>query len=225
MAYDTYVSWNVMQENSVHKLQKLRLLLWRKTKEKKPVKSYKDLRRWFGKRLSSAMKEAGISQEKLAGMIGVTPPTISRWEHGHSYPSEEGMISKLAEALGIPIDYFTELSDEAKLNNNHGTQLRSEGPSYKEIAREHREWSKELPALRREVENLRVLEVPRLEHLVISLREKIDSLKETCERKNEENKALREHIQSYQAHVNLLVKVIESLETRRSSQNTGGHNQ
>lgn len=37
--------------------------------------------------LRKARKDAGLDQDDLAALIGVTAKTISRWENGHSEPS------------------------------------------------------------------------------------------------------------------------------------------
>jgi len=56
----------------------------------------------------------GISQEALAGHIGVTPNTISRWETGVYRPSLED-LEKLARFFAVPIMRFfpSEHHDEA----------------------------------------------------------------------------------------------------------------
>jgi putative transcriptional regulator len=44
----------------------------------------------------------GLTQEELAIIIGVTLPTINRWENGHNKPSKLAMqqIQVLVEKLG-----------------------------------------------------------------------------------------------------------------------------
>jgi transcriptional regulator with XRE-family HTH domain/tetratricopeptide (TPR) repeat protein len=49
--------------------------------------------------LREAREERGWSQEKLAELIGITPVTISRWEHGSHFPSPY-FRQKLSEVLG-----------------------------------------------------------------------------------------------------------------------------
>jgi len=48
-------------------------------------------------------ERAGLSQEKFAAKLGVTFPTVSRWEHGRARPSPlalkqiENMLRKLGD--------------------------------------------------------------------------------------------------------------------------------
>ncbi|QSJ16121.1 helix-turn-helix transcriptional regulator [Nostoc sp. UHCC 0702] len=45
----------------------------------------------------------GLTQEEFAGIIGVTFPTVNRWENGHTKPSKlaiqqiEALVDKLGE--------------------------------------------------------------------------------------------------------------------------------
>lgn len=47
-------------------------------------------------------ERVGLSQEKLAAKLGVTTPTINRWENGRAKPSPLALaqIEKLARKLG-----------------------------------------------------------------------------------------------------------------------------
>lgn len=49
--------------------------------------------------------DSGISQEKLAELLGVSRQTISRWEHGAFTPSAEN-LTKLSEIFSVPADAF-----------------------------------------------------------------------------------------------------------------------
>jgi transcriptional regulator with XRE-family HTH domain len=49
--------------------------------------------------------QRGISQKELAGTIGVSYQTVSRWESGKAQPSDE-YISSMAVALNAEIDDF-----------------------------------------------------------------------------------------------------------------------
>ena len=59
------------------------------------------------KRLYDLRKEKGISQEELAGMLGVTRQTVSRWECGTSRPSEE-RLAALSELYGVNMKFLTD---------------------------------------------------------------------------------------------------------------------
>lgn len=52
----------------------------------------------IGQRIKAARQSAGLSQSRLAELLGVTQPTVSGWE-GHSEPSVQ-MLLRIAEALG-----------------------------------------------------------------------------------------------------------------------------
>lgn len=57
----------------------------------------------FQNRLYDLRKKRGISQEELAGEIGVSRQTISKWETGESTPDMEKMIT-LSAYFGITLD-------------------------------------------------------------------------------------------------------------------------
>ncbi|WMX16438.1 helix-turn-helix transcriptional regulator [Aureispira sp. CCB-E] len=65
----------------------------------------------FGKRLLELRKSRGISQEKLAKMLGTKGPAIGRYERDVALPALETII-KLAEALNVSIDYLLGVVDE-----------------------------------------------------------------------------------------------------------------
>lgn len=55
--------------------------------------------RWLVRALRERM---GLTQEKFAARLGVTFPTINRWENGHAHPSPLAMrqIETLLQELG-----------------------------------------------------------------------------------------------------------------------------
>lgn len=55
----------------------------------------------FGKRLRALRKKAGLTQEKLAYLIGVHETTIRRWENNGDSPRAEDIYT-IAHALGVP---------------------------------------------------------------------------------------------------------------------------
>lgn len=57
----------------------------------------------FGKKLSELRRQNGISQEKLAEMVGVSRQAVTKWENGKSNPDTENLI-RLAEIFGISLD-------------------------------------------------------------------------------------------------------------------------
>lgn len=65
--------------------------------------------------MASAIKkcrlEKGYTQEKLAEMLGVSVPAVSKWETGHSVP-DIAMLSPLARALGTTPDELLRFRQE-----------------------------------------------------------------------------------------------------------------
>ena len=62
------------------------------------VEAEKDL----GRLVKSLRELLGLSQEKLAGRLGVTFSSVNRWENGHTKPSPLAVkqIEDLVTALG-----------------------------------------------------------------------------------------------------------------------------
>ena len=48
-------------------------------------------------------RHGGYTQEELAGMIGVTPMTVSNWEQGKTTPSGR-MWKAIADVLGVSME-------------------------------------------------------------------------------------------------------------------------
>jgi len=59
----------------------------------------------LGGRLKTLRTRQGLSQKELAGLVGVTPSTISQIESNLIYPSLPALI-KLAEVLSVNVAYF-----------------------------------------------------------------------------------------------------------------------
>jgi transcriptional regulator with XRE-family HTH domain len=59
----------------------------------------------FGQKLRAARKAAGLTQEKLAELVGVEGPSVSRWEKGHDFP-DDSRLPQICDALKITEDYF-----------------------------------------------------------------------------------------------------------------------
>ena len=56
-----------------------------------------------GLKIAALRKAAGYSQEKLAGMLHISPQAISKWENGHTLP-ETSLLPVLARLFGCTID-------------------------------------------------------------------------------------------------------------------------
>lgn len=58
----------------------------------------------FSTRLQALRKENGVTQEQLAGHLGVSPQAVSKWENG-SYPDGD-LLPKIADFFKVTIDYL-----------------------------------------------------------------------------------------------------------------------
>ena len=59
-----------------------------------------------GERIAELRKNEGISQFRLADMVGVSRQAVSKWENGQSLPDSMKMIL-LAEILRTDVEYLT----------------------------------------------------------------------------------------------------------------------
>ena len=57
----------------------------------------------IGSRIKALRREQKVTQEALAGALGVTPQAISRWESGNGYPDME-LLPALADFFAVSID-------------------------------------------------------------------------------------------------------------------------
>lgn len=55
-------------------------------------------------RIAKARREKGLTQSRLAQLVGVEPHTVSRWERGQQSPTAHA--DKLADALGVSLDWL-----------------------------------------------------------------------------------------------------------------------
>lgn len=68
------------------------------------------LLREIGKRLSATRKKAGLTQEQLGEMTGLSIKMISSAENGHKAMRPENIV-KICEALSISTDYLLKGTD------------------------------------------------------------------------------------------------------------------
>lgn len=64
----------------------------------------------FSNRLTSLRKQRKIAQGELAKTVGIHANVLGRYERGEANPSIE-MASKLADALGVSLDYLVGKTD------------------------------------------------------------------------------------------------------------------
>ncbi len=71
----------------------------------------------MGQRIALLRKRKGLTQDKLAELVGVTPQAVSKWENDSSCP-DINIIPKLAEIFGVSTDVLLgteEMPDEAEV--------------------------------------------------------------------------------------------------------------
>ena len=61
----------------------------------------------IGKRIAHLRKEKGLTQEELAGHMGVSPQAVSKWENDQTCP-DISALPKLANLLGVSVDELLE---------------------------------------------------------------------------------------------------------------------
>lgn len=61
--------------------------------------------------LKKLRESKGLSQQKLASLIGVSRSTVAMWESGKSQPSLE-MLVELAQLFEVSVDYLLDVQSE-----------------------------------------------------------------------------------------------------------------
>lgn len=68
----------------------------------------------FGEKLSQAIKDLGLTQDQVAGLIGKSKGSISQYINGKQVPSEKTQKA-IASDLGLASDYFTGPDKETEI--------------------------------------------------------------------------------------------------------------
>ena len=71
-------------------------------------------------RIKSCRQNAGLSQEKMAELVGVSRQAVTKWETGQTSPSTENLF-RLAEILGTSVDFL--LAEEEKASPTPAEQI------------------------------------------------------------------------------------------------------
>ena len=71
-------------------------------------------------RIQKLRKEKGLSQDQLAGEIGVSRQAVSKWESQQSLPDVEKLIA-LSDYFGVSTDYLLKGTE-----NNIGSPYKNE---------------------------------------------------------------------------------------------------
>lgn len=67
----------------------------------------------LGERIKECRQNAGMSQEKVAELVGVSRQAVTKWEVNQSAPNTENLF-KLAEIFGTTVDLLLESNEESK---------------------------------------------------------------------------------------------------------------
>ena len=65
---------------------------------------------WLGNRIRAAREQEGLTQDKLADLIGVSRTAIARWENGDIEPKLKNLIT-LSKVLHVSTDYLLGLEE------------------------------------------------------------------------------------------------------------------
>ena len=70
------------------------------------------LERWrrFGQEVRSRRLEKGLGLRELAGKVGISPPYLSKVEHGEFPPPAEKRIVAIADHIGVSADVLLALA-------------------------------------------------------------------------------------------------------------------
>ena len=90
----------------------------------------------FGVRLRKAREAKGLSQAELAQLTHLQPSAISHFETGRRAPSFDN-LKRLADALGISVDYLLARQDEPK---NAGPKVQQLFRHFEEMSPEDQEF-------------------------------------------------------------------------------------
>ena len=71
----------------------------------------------FGDILKQLRKQRGLTQEDLAGMIGVSRQSVAKWESGETSPDLE-KSRLIAEALGVSLDDLVSAKNDLVAGDN-----------------------------------------------------------------------------------------------------------
>ena len=70
----------------------------------------------FCDKVKKERRAKGLTQQQFADMLGVSLRTITNYEKGDSYPKQREMYGKMAEILGVDINYLLTENEEFYIN-------------------------------------------------------------------------------------------------------------
>jgi uncharacterized protein YjbI with pentapeptide repeats len=74
----------------------------------------------IGNKIAEARKKINLSQADLAQRVSISSQAVGKWERGESMP-DISTISRLAEILGVDLNYFSEKFKSNELENSSET--------------------------------------------------------------------------------------------------------
>lgn len=66
----------------------------------------------FAEKLKQARRAKGLSQSKLAELVGVSPRTVQNYELSGMHPKQRDIYYKLADALDVDVNYLLTEGEE-----------------------------------------------------------------------------------------------------------------
>ena len=66
----------------------------------------------LGERIKACRQHAGMSQEKVAELVGISRQAVTKWESDQSAPNTENLF-KLAEIFGTTVDLLLNSEEES----------------------------------------------------------------------------------------------------------------
>ena len=112
----------------------------------------------LGERIKEQRKKSGLSQERVAELVGVSRQSVTKWESGQSAPSTENLF-KLAEIFGTTVDMLLDIPDEKNSQSTDQAQI-------KELASQIQYLYRVESARKAEVERVRIENEKRTEELL-----------------------------------------------------------
>lgn len=79
----------------------------------------------LGGRISACRQNRNMTQEELAGRLGITPQALSKWERGVSLP-DVSMLAELSGLLGVSADYLLGLKPREDGEEDAGSIVRKD---------------------------------------------------------------------------------------------------
>jgi uncharacterized protein YjbI with pentapeptide repeats len=79
---------------------------------------------FIGTRIASARKGKNLSQAQLAQQLFISPQAVGKWERGESIP-DIVTVGKLAEVLGVDLNFFSERTSSGPVRTTEATTLES----------------------------------------------------------------------------------------------------